>query len=143
LWRALRRLKPAIVHTRNLAALETQVLGLLMPRCRRVHGEHGRDVSDLQGSNPRYRRLRRLLAPLIHRFIAVSRDLADWLVDDVGLPAHKVTQIYNGVDHGRFAALPRQGNARAELPLPGLPTGFLPPGARVVGTVGRLAAVKD
>lgn len=144
LWRALRRLRPAIVHTRNLAALETQVLGLLMPRCRRVHGEHGRDVSDLRGSNPRYRRLRRLLAPLIHRFIAVSRDLADWLVKDVGLPADKVTQIYNGVDHARFAAATEvSGDAASTRSLPGLPADFLPPGARVVGTVGRLAAVKD
>jgi sugar transferase (PEP-CTERM/EpsH1 system associated) len=138
LYRVLRRLRPAIVHSRNLAALETQLLGLLFPGCRRVHGEHGRDVHDLDGSNRRYQRLRRLLHPLIHRFITVSKDLQQWLVGTVGIPAQKVCHIYNGVDHERFS--PRQG----ERPLPpDLPPGFLPDGCRVVGTVGRLAAVKD
>ncbi len=102
LWRTLRRLRPAIVHTRNLAALETQVLGLLFPGCKRVHGEHGRDVSDLDGSNRKYQWLRRLLSPLIHRYIAVSQDLAQWLVSTVRIAPGKVAQIYNGVDHSRF-----------------------------------------
>ncbi len=138
LYRALRRLRPAIVHSRNLAALETQVLGLLFFGCRRVHGEHGRDVHDLDGSNRRYQRLRRLLHPLIHRFITVSSDLQQWLVGSVGIPAQKVCQIYNGVDRQHFA--PRGG----DRPLPlCLPPGFLPDACRVVGTVGRLAAVKD
>ena len=44
LWRTLRNLRPDIVHTRNLAALETQILGVFMPGVKRVHGEHGRDV---------------------------------------------------------------------------------------------------
>lgn len=146
LWRVLRQLRPAIVHTRNLAALETQVLGVLMPGCKRVHGEHGRDVNDIDGSNRKYHWLRRGLSPLIHRFIAVSRDLADWLTGPVGIPAAKVVQIYNGVAHDRFS--PRQA-AAAELARPrpavqGMPEGFLAvPGCRVVGTVGRLAAVKD
>lgn len=156
LWRTLRRLRPAIVHTRNLAALETQALGLLLTGCKRVHGEHGRDVSDLDGSNRKYQWMRRGLSPLIHRFIAVSRDLADWLTDTVGIPPAKVTQIYNGVDHSRF--LPRftetgnddhngndgGGAPPVRTPPPGMPAGFLPNGgARIVGTVGRLAAVKD
>jgi sugar transferase (PEP-CTERM/EpsH1 system associated) len=148
LWRTLRRLRPAIVHTRNLAALETQVLGLLFPGCKRVHGEHGRDVSDLDGSNRKYQWLRRLLSPLIHRYIAVSQDLADWLVSTVRIAPGKVTRIYNGVDHSRF--LPRFGAEgssaiqRLRTSLPGMPASFLPDaGCRVVGTVGRLAAVKD
>ena len=148
LWRTLRRLRPAIVHTRNLAALETQVLGLLLTGCKRVHGEHGRDVSDLDGSNRKYQWLRRLLTPLIHRYIAVSQDLAQWLVSTVRIAPDKVTRIYNGVDHSRF--LPRFGTdgdsatRRLRTSLPGMPVGFLPDaGCRVVGTVGRLAAVKD
>ncbi len=138
LWRTLRRLRPAIVHTRNLAALETQLLGLVMPRCRRVHGEHGRDVNDLDGSNPRYRLLRRLLSPFIHRFVAVSRDLADWLVDSVGIPPARVTQVYNGVDQNRFAPVPADDVEPA-----GAPPGFFSQRALVLGSVGRLAAVKD
>jgi sugar transferase (PEP-CTERM/EpsH1 system associated) len=137
LWRVLRRLRPAIVHTRNLAALETQILGLLMPGVKRIHGEHGRDVRDLDGSNRKLRWFRRLLSPLIHRFITVSRDLERWLVHDVKIPARKVVQIYNGVDHGRFTAPREAGRAL-------LPGGFLPAGGGLLlGTVGRLAAVKN
>ncbi|MCB1671169.1 MAG: TIGR03088 family PEP-CTERM/XrtA system glycosyltransferase [Gammaproteobacteria bacterium] len=139
LWRHLRRLRPAIVHTRNLAALETQILGLLMPRCKRVHGEHGRDMHDLDGSNRKYNSLRRFLSPLIHRFVAVSQDLSRWLTETVGIPADKVTQIYNGVDTRRFAPVPDDPTDVADLP-----EGFRRRSDRlVIGTVGRLAAVKD
>jgi sugar transferase (PEP-CTERM/EpsH1 system associated) len=140
LWRQLRRLRPAIVHTRNLAALETQVLGLLMPHCKRVHGEHGRDMHDLDGSNRKYNRLRRALSPMIHQFIGVSQDLARWLVEAVRIPENKVCQIYNGVDTQRFA--PRALQPAAEISE--IPEAFQPQNGRLVlGTVGRLVAVKD
>ena len=135
LYRLLRRLRPAVVHTRNLAALETQILGLLMPGTVRIHGEHGRDVSDLDGSNVTYQRLRRFLSPLVHRFICVSQDLAHWLEQDVGIRIEKIRQIYNGVDHQNFSSV------AADRTL--APEGFLVDDAFVVGTVGRLAAVKD
>jgi len=140
LWRHLRRLRPAVVHSRNLAALETQVLGLLMPACKRVHGEHGRDVHDLDGSKRKYQWLRRALSPLIHRFVAVSRDLSQWLVTTVHIPETKVTQIYNGVDNQRFHPI----GDTPRLPPQGMPAEFLAePNCVVLGTVGRLAAVKD
>lgn len=153
LWKALRQLKPAIVHSRNLAALETQVLGILFPGCKRIHAEHGRDINDIDGSNRKYQWFRRLLNPFVHRFVAVSQDLADWLTQTVGIPAHKVLQIYDGVDSSQF--LPRRDILAAgeesvttvvrSNPLPeGLPADFLPANERVViGTVGRLAAVKN
>lgn len=135
-WRLLWRLRPAVVHTRNIAALEMQLATLFLPGVRRVHGEHGRDVYDLDGSNRRYRLLRKVLCPFMDRFIAVSRDLQDWLVKDVGLSTGRVCQIYNGVDQQRF--FPR-GEARRDV----LPEGLLPAGGRLIGTVGRLAEVKD
>jgi sugar transferase (PEP-CTERM/EpsH1 system associated) len=136
LWRALRGLRPALVHTRNLSALEAQIPARLLPGVRRVHGEHGRDLFDLHGSNRRYNLLRRGIRPLVQRYIAVSRDLAGWLQATVRVPPERVRQIYNGVDQERFQ--PRTGAPPAIAP-----AGFLPPGARVVGTVGRLAGVKD
>ncbi len=135
LWRLLTRLRPAIVHTRNLAPLETQILGLLMPRVKRVHGEHGRDMDDLDGSNPRYRFLRRLLRPLIHRYITVSEDLASYLRCIIRVPEAKIRQIYNGVDTCKFSAVSK---ARVD-DLPGNFQGDV----KIIGTVGRLAAVKD
>lgn len=136
LWRVLLRLRPAVLHTRNIAALEMHLVGLFVPGTKHIHGEHGRDVYDIDGSNARYRQLRRLIAPLLTRFITVSADLKQWLVNDVGIGATKVVQIYNGVDQQAFR--PRQG-LRPDLS----PKGFLHSGQRLIGTVGRLAEVKD
>jgi sugar transferase (PEP-CTERM/EpsH1 system associated) len=136
LWSELRRLRPSIVHTRNLAALEGQVPAAFVSGAVRVHGEHGRDVFDLHGANRKYNLLRRAIRPLVRRYIAVSRDLADWLVARIGVAPSRVRQIYNGVDRDSFR--PREG-ARPDL----APAGFVPPGGAVIGTVGRLAEVKD
>jgi len=136
LFKLLWKLRPAIVHTRNLAALEMQLVGLFIPRARRVHGEHGRDIYDLDGTNPRYLLLRRILKPFIHRYIAVSEDLRRWLTQLVGVPESRVRQIYNGVDQDLF--FPRDG-VRPDL----APPGFVPTDGIVLGTVGRLAKVKD
>jgi sugar transferase (PEP-CTERM/EpsH1 system associated) len=73
---------------------------------------------------------------LVQRYVAVSRDLAHWLEATVGVRHGRIHQIYNGVDLDRF--VPRVG-PRPEL----APPGFLPTNALVVGTVGRLAEVKD
>jgi sugar transferase (PEP-CTERM/EpsH1 system associated) len=100
----------------------------------RIHGEHGWDIHDPDGSNPRYRRRRRVLAPIIHRFMAVSRDLEVWLRDRVGLPAAKVIRICNGVDLSRFAA--NGSKERAS-------TGNSSADAVVVGTVTRFEPIKD
>jgi sugar transferase (PEP-CTERM/EpsH1 system associated) len=136
LWKVLRQLRPAVIHTRNLAALEMQAVALLFPRTRRVHGEHGRDIYDLDGSNRRYRLLRKALNRFIHRYVAVSEDLRGWLVDSIGISSRRVQQIYNGVDPQHF--FPRSG-PRAGL----LPNGFMPDDGVLLGTVGRLAEVKD
>ena len=133
--RILKQLQPAIVHTRNLAALEMQ-LSTLWLDVKRVHGEHGRDVDDLEGRNWKRNLLRKGLRFLVHRYIAVSRDLQRWLVEYLGFPSTKVLQIYNGVDRGRFS----RGEKQAPI---GLPADFLQPGKIVIGTVGRLVAVKN
>jgi sugar transferase (PEP-CTERM/EpsH1 system associated) len=135
-WQLLRRLRPAIVHTRNLAALEYVLPAALARVPGRIHGEHGRDVYDLDGSTRRYNALRKSLRPLVGRYIAVSNDLAHWLVHTVKVHIDRITQIYNGVDVQRFH--PRIG------PRPAIgPAGFAPPEAFIVGTVGRMEAVKD
>ncbi len=138
LWKTLRTLRPDVVHTRNLASLEMQLVTLLMPGIKRVHGEHGRDIHDLDGTNKKYNLLRKAMQPFVHRYIAVSRDLLQWLKHTVAIPEKKLRQIYNGVDAGKFS--PRQDDAQlGDLAPPGL----LPENAVVVGTVGRLAKVKN
>lgn len=135
-WRMMRRLRPAIVHTRNLPALEFLVLAACAGTARRIHGEHGRDVYDLDGANRKYNLLRRIVNPFVHRYIAVSADLADWLALTIGIPRSEIRQIYNGVDSERF------GPSCPAHRFIG-PKGFVGPGTFVIGTVGRMQAVKD
>ncbi len=136
LYRLLRRLRPDILHTRNLSTLEAQFVGAFAGVRRRVHGEHGRDVFDLEGRNRRYNLLRKAARPLVHRYVAVSRDLADWLGGTVGARAERVRQIYNGVDATRFH--PR-GAQRPDLGRPD----FFAGATCIIGSVGRMAEVKD
>jgi sugar transferase (PEP-CTERM/EpsH1 system associated) len=136
IWRTMRRLKPDVVHTRNLAALEAQPAAWAAGVPLRVHGEHGRDVDDLDGTSEKYRRLRRLYRPFVHRYVALSRDLQDYLVGPIGVERERVAQIYNGVDSERFK--PAVGGRSA---IPGCP--FAGDDLWLVGTVGRMQAVKD
>src|SRR5688572_2770854 len=73
LWRLLRQLAPDIIHTRNLAALEGTLPAALAGVPIRIHGEHGRDMGDLDGSNTGRQFVRRLFKPFVHQYIAVSR----------------------------------------------------------------------
>ncbi len=131
LWRLLRRLKPDLVHTRNLAALEAQFVAAAAGVRATVHGEHGRDVFDLHGRNWKYNLLRRAARPLVSNYLAVSRDLEAWLRRDIGVPAHRLHQVYNGVDSVKFH--PRRG------PRPD----FAHPESIVFGSVGRMVEVKN
>ncbi|WP_088283696.1 TIGR03088 family PEP-CTERM/XrtA system glycosyltransferase [Ideonella sp. A 288] len=136
LFRMFRELRPAIVHTRNLAALEAVVPAWAAGVPVRVHGEHGRDVDDLDGTRRRYQWMRRVYRPFVTRYIALSRDLAGYLVDKVGVPPGRVAQIYNGVDTARFRPAPEPRTAIAGCP-------FNESGLWLVGTVGRMQTVKD
>ncbi len=136
LFGQLRRLRPALVHTRNIGTIEAGVIARLAGVRNVIHGEHGFDVADLHGDNPRYRRLRRACSPLINRFVCVSRQIADWLRTQVGIGPHKLVQIYNGVDCDKFNPGNRD-EARARLREAGVRSDF------VVGLVGRLEAVKN
>ncbi len=139
LWRTLRRLRPAIVHTRNLGTLDMQIAAAAAGvRCR-IHGEHGWSTTDPQGLDPRNLRLRRLLRPLPQAYVAMSRDIARWLERSVGVPSGRVRQLYSGVDSERFRP---DGPRPADLPWRGAEQGGDGPPV-VIGTVGRLDPIKN
>jgi sugar transferase (PEP-CTERM/EpsH1 system associated) len=138
LVRLLKRCRPAVVHTRNLAALEMQPAAAWAGVPLRVHGEHGRDADDIDGSNRRHQWVRRAYSPFVHRYVALSRDLGDYLVQRVGIRDTRVRQIYNGVDTLRFR--PAEGPGGGREPVAGSP--FNDPRLWVVGTVGRMMTVK-
>jgi sugar transferase (PEP-CTERM/EpsH1 system associated) len=135
-WKTLRELKPDIVHTRNLPALEFQFIAALAGIKGRIHSEHGRDVHDLDGCSRKYNALRKAMRPFVQQYAAVSRDLEQWLINTVGIPKQSVAQIYNGVRADLFQPLrgPRY---------PIGPNDFMAQDSFVIGTVGRLEIVKD
>ncbi len=136
LYRLLRTLRPAIVHTRNLPTIEGAFVARLAGVGRRIHGEHGWDVYDPDGSSRKYRALRRLMNPAIHRFVALSSELEEWLVRTVGIAPGKVVRICNGVDTEHFAPAPGARNAS-------LHGGRFPSASVIVGSVTRFGAIKD
>ncbi len=136
LFRLFQRLRPAIVHTRNLSGLDGLPPAWLAGIPCRIHGEHGRDVDDLHGDNRKLAWLRALHRPFVTRYITVSKDLERYLINRVGVAAERITQIYNGVDTERFAP-------DALKPTGVLPPEFLGENKVVIGALGRIQPVKD
>lgn len=136
LFRLFRKLRPAIVHTRNLAALEAVVPAWAARVPVRIHGEHGWDMQDPHGLRRRYRIVRQIYRPFVTRYVALSRHLEDYLERQVGVSSDRISQICNGVDTARFS---RPKGPRPAIP--GCPFGG--PQHWLVGTVGRMEAVKD
>lgn len=130
-----RRLRPAIVHSRNQSGLDALPPARLAGVPRLVHGEHGWDVDNLHGRRWKPLLLRRLHSPLVDRYVAVSKDIERYLVQTVGIAPRRIEQIYNGVDVRRFAP---KAVVAAQWP-----TSSARPDAIVIGTVGRLQRVKD
>ena len=135
LYSLLRKLRPALVHTRNLGTLEGAVVARLAGVPARVHSEHGWDQDDPHGTNRKYHLMRRLASPAIDKFVAVSQEIEQWLCS-IGIRRDKVTRICNGVDTRRFQ--PAAGTADRVL----LADRF-PPGCVVVGSVTRFNEIKD
>jgi sugar transferase (PEP-CTERM/EpsH1 system associated) len=131
-WRLMRRLRPTVLHTYNLAALEYAFTASMAGVPVRIHAEHGRDASDPEGKNPKHNFLRRRIAPFVDRFIPVSEDLNRWLGEVVRIPAAKTLFIKNGVDTDSYAP-------------GGIPAADSPwnAGDVVIGTVARVQDVKN
>jgi sugar transferase (PEP-CTERM/EpsH1 system associated) len=145
LWRLLRQLKPTILHTYNLSALEYAVTAALANVPIRIHGEHGRDARDPHGTNRKHNQLRRWLLPFYDCYYAVSADLHRWLKTAIGVPDRKNLLLGNGIDTEKFH--PAAGNAGAGAAVEPVQASLsfeaLPAGCFVIGTVGRIQDVKN
>lgn len=104
-YAVLRTHKPDIVHTYNFACLEYQSMSWLARVPFRVHAEHGRDVHDPDGTNVKYKWLRKIAGVFVHKFVSVSDDLHQWLINVVGLKVKKCQLIINGVDTTEYSPL--------------------------------------
>ena len=134
LWRLLRRLRPAIVHTYNLSAVEYAPVAMAAGVPVRISGTHGRDAADPNGSNRKHNLLRRLMLPFYDCCYANSSDMLAWLRAVIKVPERNSCLLANGIDTEKFHPGAAQPDSAA------LPFG---PECIVIGTVGRVQDVKD
>jgi len=136
LFNLCRLLKPALVHSRNQSGLDALLPARLAGVRHCIHGEHGWDIDNLNGDKWKPALLRRLHSPFVSRYITVSENLEQYLIDRIGIVPARVTQVYNGVDTERFAPCMKKS---FDL----FPPGFAQEDSIVIGTIGRLQPVKD
>jgi sugar transferase (PEP-CTERM/EpsH1 system associated) len=134
LWRLLRELKPDVVHTYNLAAVEYGATAALAGVPVRISGSHGRDASDPEGRNRKHNLLRKALVPFYDCCYSNSADLAAWNRNIIGVPEAKSRLLHNGIDTSKYKPGPAPS---------GMEFGDIPEGSFVIGTVGRVQDVKD
>jgi sugar transferase (PEP-CTERM/EpsH1 system associated) len=136
LYQTFRRLRPAIVHSRNLAALEAQLPAWAAGVPVRIHGEHGLGLRSSGSSGLPYERVRRFYRPWVQHYLALSGELKHYLQEQVQVPAERISQVCNGVDTERFRPHPHGPQRIAGCP-------FDPAQHWLVGTVGRMQDIKD
>lgn len=135
LARLFRQLKPDLVHAHQCTPWFYAALSRLAWRAPRLLlEEHGRFWPE---PDKPLRRLvnRAAIAPLTHRFVAVSEDIRRRLVRYEGLRADRIEVIYNGVTPATALTANERRALRASL---GLADDDF-----VVGTVGRLDPIKN
>jgi sugar transferase (PEP-CTERM/EpsH1 system associated) len=134
--RMMRRFRPDVVHSRNWGAIEAVFAARLAGVPAIVHSEHGYELHILKGLPLRQRIIRRAAYAVADAIFTVTSDLRDYHARQAGVQSSRITVIPNGVDSERFA--PREQTKSACRAVLGLP-----PNSFLVGTVGRLVAIKD
>lgn len=133
LWKLLRQLAPAVLHTYNISTIEYNATAFFAGVPVRIHAEHGHDSIEVGGKHAKYNLLRRLLTPVISSFVPVSDDLRHWLKEKIGVPDRKIAMVPNGVDTVAFSPdssslslTPESGTRRI-----------------LIGTIGRIDRIKN
>jgi len=129
------KLKPDIVHTRNLTAIEMQLPAFFAGVPARVHSEHGWGADDPVGDNRKNQLIRKIVKPFVKHYIPLSAELEGYLRDKIGVASKRLTRICNGVDTQKFSPATQDRSHYPET--------FKPQDTKVIGAVGRMDAVKD
>jgi glycosyltransferase involved in cell wall biosynthesis len=120
------RIRPRAVHAHHFGVLLTVLPAALAAGCGNVvYTEHS---SYLLSRRPWSRRAVPILARFVRKVTCVSSTLVEFFKRDLGVPAHKLVAVYNGVDTERFSPAPRNARQAERLS---------------IGAVGRLVEEKD
>lgn len=134
MFRTFLRLKPDVVHTHAPGPLLYAVPAARLAGVKRiVHTSHGANVTQL---TPRSIALGRAVSLLLTRFVPVSDETAETARSREKIPERLIQVIPNGIPLERFGpSVETRSRIRREL--------GIPESAYVVGTVGRVEAVKN
>ena len=149
LARMIRKLNPTIVHTRGWPTVDAVFAARLARVPHIIHGEHGREYTDSEGTNWKRNQIRRIVGRLVDRYVVVCDFFRPWLRESCRVNSDKIIYIPNGVDTAKFHPIDNcldaiacersYAAAKQELRVRlGLPADCV-----LVGSVGRLDPVKD
>ena len=132
----MRKVRPAIVHSRNWGGIE----GIVAAKIARVpvvlHSEHGYELN-MGAGLPLHRRLLRHCAYQMGNAIAtVTEELRDYHAGQAWWKAEEIRVLYNGVDAQVFRPQPQvRAAVRRRL--------AIPDDALILGSVGRMVPLKN
>jgi len=134
LARLLRRARVDVVHSHNWGTFLYSVLAARLAGVPIIHGEHGKNLSELNETNRPKSWAKRVLGRRVDRLVTVSQAIAaEWT--GYGVPPGKIEWIPNGVDVERFHPRPEKSELRR--------TFGLPEGGFLIGSVGRFDPIKN
>src|SRR5208337_651347 len=136
LVRVMRAVRPTIVHSRNWGGIEAIIAARIAGVPVAIHSEHGYELEMLSGL-PLHRRLLRHVAYRSASAVgAVSEELREYHARQAWWDPAMIDVLRNGIDGQLFSPQPQiRDSVRQRL---GIPSDAL-----VVGSVGRVVALKD
>ena len=125
----LEKIQPDILHTRNWGTYPDGILAARRAGLKhRIHGYHGRDLTNASGEKLRRRVMGRFLAFATDRIVALTPTMKAEYRRDFRVPEKMIEVIPNGIDLARMDAFEADESLRSNF---------------TVGTVGRLDPVKN
>jgi sugar transferase (PEP-CTERM/EpsH1 system associated) len=140
-----------VVHTRGWGAVDAVFAARYAGVRTIIHGEHGREWTDTQGSNWKRNKIRMIVGRLVRHYVIVSDFFRPWLTKECRVDSDKIVYIPNGVDARRFHPLTQTEGAddtpageSSHVAVQDLRRRLgVPEEGLLIGNVGRLDPVKD
>jgi len=139
LWRYLMSRRFSVVHVHNTKSCLYLLPASFLSRTPVIYTVHG-SGSEQFAYNSGMNRVHRLGTRVIHRYVAVSEDARDRLVQDAGVPVQKTSVVRNGIDLQSFGS---SGSTSAEERRMSRQRFGIPEKSFVIGSVGRFSVEKN